>query len=172
MIQAVRIHSRGILVGALVVVLAAFVWPTPFHYSSYRTVPVRISRMTGRAEILTPNGWHMMMTPTSTAAFDAAWAKRPAASVFDLVNEPRHYSPDNPFARFTQRSPHAALKIAAALTSLLGLLLGFLERRYRPHARVTSDSPRYPPWLAWLGWSLTAAGVIGYVAIDFLSARF
>ncbi len=140
-------YAREPLIVALIVVLAAFVWPTPYHYASYRTVPVRISRISGRAEILTPNGWHLMMAAA-----------------------PRH-SPDNPFADLVTGQPapdRAALKIVAAFTTVLGLLLGFLERRYRPNVRVTSDSPRFPSWLAWLGWSLATAGALGYIALDAL----
>ena len=59
-------------------------------------------------------------------------------------------------------------KLIAAIATVVGLLLGFLERRYAPHVRVTEDSPEYPAFLAWLGWSLAAVGALGYIALDFL----
>jgi len=40
---------------------AAFVWPTPYRYDHFTaggtSLPVRIHRITGRAEILRLNGW-------------------------------------------------------------------------------------------------------------------
>ncbi len=60
-------------------------------------------------------------------------------------------------------------KLVAAFATILGLILGFLERKYAPNFRVTSDSPRYPRWLAWLGWTLAAVGAIAYIPVDFIS---
>ena len=62
-----------------------------------------------------------------------------------------------------------ALKIVAAVVTIIGLLLGFLERYFAPTHLITEDSPSYTDWLAWLGWVLTALGVLSYVAIDFFS---
>jgi hypothetical protein len=53
-----------------------------------------------------------------------------------------------------------AIKIIAAVVTIIGLLLGFLERYFAPSALITEDSPNYPDWLAWLGWILTALGVL------------
>lgn len=61
------------------------------------------------------------------------------------------------------------LKFIAATATVIGLLLGFLERRYAPTTIVTEDSPSYPVWLAWLGWIVAAAGSIGYIIVDFFS---
>lgn len=76
------LSQKQLVVGAivaLVLFLFAFVWPTPYHYAVYHSVPVRISRFTGRAEILTPNGWHLMMTPAPTRGLydDLIPPKRP-----------------------------------------------------------------------------------------------
>lgn len=60
-------------------------------------------------------------------------------------------------------------KIIAACATVLGLLLGFFERRYAPTAIITEDSPRYPEWLAWGGWILAAIGALEYIAIDFFT---
>lgn len=63
----------------------------------------------------------------------------------------------------------SALKIVAATTTVIGLILGFLERFFAPTVRVTEDSPNYPGWLAWIGWIVTALGAVAYIAIDFIS---
>lgn len=62
-----------------------------------------------------------------------------------------------------------ALKIVAAVVTIIGLLLGFLERYFAPTHLITEDSPNYPDWLAWFGWALTALGVLAYIAIDWRS---
>lgn len=60
-------------------------------------------------------------------------------------------------------------KIVAACATMLGLLLGFFERRYAPKSIVAEDSPEYPDWLAWLGWILAAVGALAYIGIDYFS---
>ena len=70
---------------------------------------------------------------------------------------------------FASMTATAAIKIIAAVVTIIGLLLGFLERYFAPSVRITEDSPNYPAWLAWLGWILTALGILAYVAIDWLS---
>ena len=40
-----------------------------------------------------------------------------------------------------------ALKIVAAVVTIVGLLLGFLERYFAPTRLITEDSPNYPDWL-------------------------
>lgn len=56
-----RAHTRTLAVLALVSALAYFGWPTPYRYASYKdfkyTTTVRISRLSGRAEVLTVVGW-------------------------------------------------------------------------------------------------------------------
>lgn len=70
MLQALRIHAVKLLVGVLILLLAAFVWPTPYHYLTWHTgdftTPVRISRFTGQADYLLPDGWRRM-APQRTA---------------------------------------------------------------------------------------------------------
>lgn len=62
-----------------------------------------------------------------------------------------------------------ALKIIAAVATIIGLLFGFLERYFKPSYLLLESSRNYPPWLAWLGWILTALGALAYIAIDWLS---
>lgn len=53
----------GLLVGCLLA-FGWFVWPTPYRYMMWSdetgTVPVRISRLTGKADLLTRIGWYTM----------------------------------------------------------------------------------------------------------------
>jgi hypothetical protein len=63
----------------------------------------------------------------------------------------------------------SAFKIVAATTTLIGLLLGFFERWFKPKALVTEDSPMYPAWLAWIGWIMAALGAVAYIVIDLIS---
>jgi uncharacterized protein involved in cysteine biosynthesis len=60
-------------------------------------------------------------------------------------------------------------KVVAAVVTIIGLVLGFFERRFAPKALVTEDSPNYPDWLAWIGWIMAALGALVYIAIDFFS---
>ena len=64
--------------------------------------------------------------------------------------------------------PLTALKIVAAVVTVIGLLFGLLERYLAPNIIITEDSPNYPDWLKWFGWILTALGALAYVAIDWL----
>lgn len=56
----------GLLVGCLLV-FGWLVWPTPYRYLTWHsndyTAPVRISRVTGRADFLAPDGWRRMGPP-------------------------------------------------------------------------------------------------------------
>jgi hypothetical protein len=65
--------------------------------------------------------------------------------------------------------PIVALKIVAAVVTIIGLVFGFLERYFKPSYLLLQSSANYPPWLAWLGWILTMLGVLAYIAIDWLS---
>ena len=60
-------------------------------------------------------------------------------------------------------------KVVAAVATIIGLLLGFLERRFAPKVILMENSPNYPDWLAWLGWIMAALGALAYIAIDFFS---
>ena len=60
-----------------------------------------------------------------------------------------------------------AWKIAAATATVIGLLLGFFELYFSPHAIVTESSPDYPDWLKWLRWIITAVAPLVYIALDF-----
>lgn len=54
-------RKLGVLLAvAALAALAYFVWPTPWRYDRIRELPVRIHRITGDAEMLTPSGWQPM----------------------------------------------------------------------------------------------------------------
>jgi hypothetical protein len=52
-----------------------------------------------------------------------------------------------------RRCDHQSFSTQAnkVMHSVIGLILGFLERFFTPTAIVTEDSPQYPGWLAWIG---------------------
>jgi hypothetical protein len=54
---------------AVFVVLAVFVWPTRYKYDHMKLgeddLPVRIDRLTGKTEILFPQGWHAASEKTA-----------------------------------------------------------------------------------------------------------
>ena len=59
----------------LVLVLAWFVWPTPYHYFPFHsggptaaTTTIRVNRFTGRTAVLTPRGWRDMPPETDPLA--------------------------------------------------------------------------------------------------------
>ena len=76
---------------ALAIAFAALVWPTPFHYKPYRlgdlTTMVRISRFTGRAEMLMPTGWRKMISETERMEDRIRARKRARANTPDLSPE-------------------------------------------------------------------------------------
>lgn len=51
---------------ALAVILAwlVWVWPTPYIYLTYGSRPVRINRITGSYEVMTPVGWFQSVPPS------------------------------------------------------------------------------------------------------------
>mgnify|MGYP001578399156 FL=1 len=81
----IRTHPRTVVAVALVLALGYFAWPTPYRYGIYResnrmtswSTTVRISRFTGRSDILTRVGWQPMQSPPPPL---------------------RRYRADNPFA--------------------------------------------------------------------------
>jgi hypothetical protein len=59
-----------------------------------------------------------------------------------------------------------AIKVAAGTIVLVGLVFGFIERRYAPITIVTQGSTILPPWVGWSGWILAAAGSAVYALMD------
>jgi hypothetical protein len=64
-----------------------------------------------------------------------------------------------------------AVKIIAGTLLFVGLIFGFIERRYAPNAIVTDDSTILPAWVGWSGWILSALATVAYVLMDILEWR-
>jgi len=66
------------LIALLALAFAYLVWPSPYRYTSYAGgFPVRVHRLTGRAEILRDDGWQPMQ-PRKLDPFEQAVAERRA----------------------------------------------------------------------------------------------
>jgi len=63
------------------------------------------------------------------------------------------------------------LKVAAATTTFIGIVMGFFELYYSPHVLVLESSPAYPDWIKWLRWSITAIAPIVYIVVDYLDKK-
>jgi hypothetical protein len=61
-----------------------------------------------------------------------------------------------------------AIKVAAGTIILVGLVFGYIERRYAPTAIVTESSTILPSWVGWVGWILAAVGSVAYVLMDII----
>lgn len=74
---------------AILVVLALFVWPTVYRYDHMKLdtydYPVRINRLTGKAEVLFPNGWH---APTQQSQPAAKPQQLPSEDIAKLEGQP------------------------------------------------------------------------------------
>jgi len=61
-----------IIVLTILVLFAAFVWPTIYRYDRFHGTVVRINRFTGASEVLSGYGWHKMeeviSAPTAVTA--------------------------------------------------------------------------------------------------------
>jgi hypothetical protein len=64
-----------------------------------------------------------------------------------------------------------SLKIIAGTLVVVGIVVGFIERRYA-HAFLSKSSPARPWWLPkGTGWLLTSVMAILYIVLDYLGAR-
>ncbi len=65
---------------SLLAAFALFVWPSAYRYTEWEKMPVRINRVTGRAWVLTANGWFPLdpapTTATTPAGQDAPRSRR------------------------------------------------------------------------------------------------
>jgi hypothetical protein len=63
----------------------------------------------------------------------------------------------------------AVLKILAAILVGIGVVLAFLDIKYRPHGLLLESSPTRPTWLsAWLCWAVTSLAAILYIVLDWI----
>ena len=65
-----------------------------------------------------------------------------------------------------------SLKIIAGTLVVVGVVVGFIELRFRPHHLALESSPTRPRWLPeGIGWFLTSITAILYLALDYLASR-
>jgi hypothetical protein len=65
-----------------------------------------------------------------------------------------------------------SLKIVAGSLVVVGIVVGFIERRYAPHAFLPKSSPARPWWLPkGTGWLLTSVMAILYIVLDYLASH-
>ena len=57
-------------------------------------------------------------------------------------------------------------KIFAGTAAILGIVLGYLDRKFAPTYLVTSDSPAYPEWLGSFAWWIASGAAIAYFVAD------
>jgi hypothetical protein len=64
-----------------------------------------------------------------------------------------------------------SLKIVAGSLVVVGIVVGFIERRYA-HAFLSKGSPARPWWLPnGTGWLLTSVMAILYIVLDYLASH-
>jgi len=64
----------------------------------------------------------------------------------------------------------AQLKIIAATLVVVGIVIGFYILKYSPDTLLIKSSPKFPPWLPLLGWSITSASALLYIGLDFFGS--
>jgi protein-S-isoprenylcysteine O-methyltransferase Ste14 len=62
-----------------------------------------------------------------------------------------------------------AIKVVAGTVLIFSLIIGFLERWFRPSYLMLEDSRSFPSWIGWLGWILATLAALAYVLVDFLA---
>jgi hypothetical protein len=80
-----NINTLSGLVGLLLIGLAAFavtIWPTLYRYDRLASLPVRINRFTGKAEVLSTDGWNPLEK--------SAVAAKESSDIVPLPPDERH----------------------------------------------------------------------------------
>jgi hypothetical protein len=60
------------------------------------------------------------------------------------------------------------VKVVAGTVLVIALIIGFLERWFRPSYLVLEQSQSFPSWIGWLGWGLATVATLTYVLVDFV----
>ena len=63
------------------------------------------------------------------------------------------------------------IKLISGTLVFVGLVLGFIERRYAPIALVTDDSTILPSWVGWAAWLFSGVAAAIYVLVDIFEWR-
>ncbi len=61
------------------------------------------------------------------------------------------------------------VKVVAGTALVIALIIGFLERWFRPSYLMLEDSRSFPSWIGWFGWGLAALATLTYVLVDFVA---
>ena len=59
------------------------------------------------------------------------------------------------------------VKTVAAVVVVVGIVVGYVNQKFAPHALLLESSPGRPTWLPWLGWALTSLASLAYIAADY-----
>jgi hypothetical protein len=68
-------------------------------------------------------------------------------------------------------SPEAQVfvKVIAGTALVVALILGLIERCFRPSYLTLEESRQAPTWVPWFAWGLTALATGAYVLVDVLA---
>jgi hypothetical protein len=61
------------------------------------------------------------------------------------------------------------LKVIAGTVLVVALVIGFLERLFRPSYLLLESSRSFPTWIGWLGWGLATIAALTYILLDFVA---
>ena len=61
------------------------------------------------------------------------------------------------------------LKVIAGTVLVIALIIGFLERMFRPSYLMLESSRSFPSWIGWLGWGMATIAVLTYILVDFVA---
>jgi hypothetical protein len=56
------------------------------------------------------------------------------------------------------------LKVIAGTVLIIALIIGFLERMFRPSYLMLESSRSFPSWIGWLGWGMTTFAALTYIS--------
>ena len=61
------------------------------------------------------------------------------------------------------------LKVFAGTVLVIALIIGFLERMFRPSYLLLESSRSFPSWIGWLGWGMATIAALTYILVDFVA---
>jgi hypothetical protein len=61
------------------------------------------------------------------------------------------------------------LKVFAGTVLVIALIIGFLERMFRPSYLLLESSRSFPSWIGWLGWGMATFAALSYILVDFVA---
>ena len=61
------------------------------------------------------------------------------------------------------------VKVIAGTVLVIALIIGFLERIFRPSYLLLQSSRSFPSWIGWLGWGMATFAALTYILVDFVA---